>query len=44
METRDAFFWREIDTIRVRGRSASVIVFEPLCRRGEETQTQTDKV
>ena len=44
METRDAFFWREIDTIRVRGRSAPVTVFEPLCRRGEETQTQTEKV
>ena len=44
MATRDAFFWREIDTIRVRGRSAPVTVFEPLCRRGEETQTQTEKV
>jgi adenylate cyclase len=42
--TRDAFFWREIDTIRVRGRSAPVTVFEPLCHRGEETQTQTEKV
>ena len=42
--TRDAFFWREIDTIRVRGRSAPVTVFEPLCRRGEETQTQSEKV
>ena len=44
MATRDAFFWREIDTIRVRGRSAPVTVFEPLCRRGEETQTQSEKV
>jgi adenylate cyclase len=41
--TRDAFFWREIDTIRVRGRSAPVTVFEPLCRRGEETQAQSEK-
>ena len=44
MATRDAFFWREIDTIRVRGRSAPVTVFEPLCRRREETQTQSEKV
>ena len=29
---------------KVRGRSAPVTVFEPLCRRGEETQTQTEKV
>ena len=42
--TSASFVWREIDTIRVRGRSAPVTVFEPLCRRGEETQTQTEKV
>jgi adenylate cyclase len=43
MATGDAFFWREIDTIRVRGRSAPITVFEPLCRRGEETRTQSEK-
>jgi adenylate cyclase len=41
--TGEAFLWREIDTIRVRGRSAPVTVFEPLCRRGEETQAQSEK-
>ncbi len=44
MATGDAFVWREIDTIRVRGRFAPVTVFEPLCRRGEETQTQRERV
>jgi adenylate cyclase len=41
--TGDAFVWREIDTMRVRGRSTPVTVFEPLCRRGEETEAQREK-
>jgi class 3 adenylate cyclase len=42
--TGAAFVWREIDTIRVRGRSAPVTVFEPLARRGEETDGQRERV
>jgi adenylate cyclase len=42
--TGAAFIWREIDTIRVRGRSAPVTVFEPLARRGEETDGQRERV
>jgi adenylate cyclase len=37
------FVWREIDTIRVRGRSAPVTVFEPLARRGEETEAHRER-
>jgi adenylate cyclase len=39
----EAFFWREIDTIRVRGRSAPVTIFEPLARHGEETAAQLQR-
>jgi class 3 adenylate cyclase/CHASE2 domain-containing sensor protein len=38
--TSDRFFWREIATIRVRGRSTPVTVFEPMARRNEETEAQ----
>jgi class 3 adenylate cyclase/CHASE2 domain-containing sensor protein len=41
--TGAAFVWREIDTIRVRGRATPVTVFEPLARRGEETEGQRDR-
>jgi adenylate cyclase len=41
--TGTTFVWREIDTIRVRGRSAPVTVFEPLARRGEESQVQRER-
>jgi adenylate cyclase len=41
--TGDAFVWREIDTIRVRGRSTPVTIFEPLARRGEETETERQR-
>ena len=43
LATKEAFVWREIDTIRVKGRTTPVTVFEPLCRRGEETRTQLEK-
>jgi adenylate cyclase len=36
----DKFVWREIDTIRVRGRSTPVTIFEPLARSGKETEAQ----
>jgi adenylate cyclase len=42
--TGAAFVWREIDTIRVRGRSAAVAVFEPICRGGEETEAERERV
>lgn len=42
--TSAIFVWREIDTIRVRGRSAPVKVFEPLGRRDEETAGQRERV
>ena len=41
--TNAIFVWREIDTIRVRGRSAPLEVFEPLARRGEETEAQLER-
>jgi len=41
--TGAAFVWREIDTIRVRGRSAAVAVFEPICRGGEETEAERER-
>jgi class 3 adenylate cyclase/CHASE2 domain-containing sensor protein len=44
MATGAAFVWREIDTVRVRGRSAPVTVFEPFCRRGEETEAQRERI
>lgn len=42
--TRAAFVWREIDTIRVRGRSAPVTVYEPLARCGQETELQRERI
>jgi adenylate cyclase len=41
--TGTTFVWREIDTIRVRGRSAPVKVFEPSGRRDEETEGQRER-
>jgi adenylate cyclase len=41
--TGETFVWREIDTIRVRERSAQVTVFQPLGRRGEESQAQRER-
>jgi adenylate cyclase len=36
----DAFAWREIDTIRVRGRLQPVTVFEPVALSGQENAEQ----
>ncbi len=38
--TGDAFRWREIDAIRVKGRSAPVSIFEPLAEANKETSEQ----
>jgi adenylate cyclase len=38
--TGSAFIWRELDTIRVQGRSQPVRVFEPLAPTGEATADQ----
>jgi adenylate cyclase len=35
-----AFFWRELDTVRVRGRVQPVRIFEPLARTGQESAEQ----
>ncbi len=41
--TGSAFAWREIDTVRVKGRSGTVGVFEPLCEAAVETAEQGDR-
>ena len=38
--TGDAFAWREIDAIRVKGRDGAVKVFEPLAAMGETSPEQ----
>jgi class 3 adenylate cyclase/CHASE2 domain-containing sensor protein len=40
---REDFVWREIDTIRVPGRTSPVTIFEPLARRGEDTERQRER-
>jgi class 3 adenylate cyclase/CHASE2 domain-containing sensor protein len=35
--TGDAFFWREIDLVRVKGRAGAVKIYEPLALAGQET-------
>jgi adenylate cyclase len=39
-ETGNSFFWREIDTIKVKGRHQAIQVFEPLSPMGRETPEQ----
>ena len=39
--TGDAFAWRELDAIRVKGRSQPVRIYDPLAERGRETPEQT---
>jgi adenylate cyclase len=39
--TGDAFVWRELDAIRVKGRANEVRVYEPLARAGEIAPEQT---
>jgi adenylate cyclase len=34
------FTWRELDSIRVQGRNASVVIYEPFAPQGEETPEQ----
>lgn len=38
-----AFAWREIDTVRVKGRTGTVGVFEPLCEAGNESAEQAER-
>lgn len=38
--TGDAFAWREVDTIRVKGRTGAVTVFEPLAAAADVTAEQ----
>lgn len=39
--TGDSFVWRELDAVRVKGRSHPVNVYEPLANAGEETPEQS---
>jgi adenylate cyclase len=39
--TGAAFVWRELDAIRVKGRSQPVRIYDPLAERGHETPEQT---
>jgi adenylate cyclase len=39
--TGSVFCWRELDAIRVKGRSQPVRIFEPLAEAGQETLEQT---
>jgi adenylate cyclase len=40
---RTAFLWRELDTIRVQGRTEPVHIYEPLAPSGEATPPQTEQ-
>jgi adenylate cyclase len=39
-QSRDAFTWRELDTVRVQGRDEPITVYEPLAEKSKETQEQ----
>lgn len=39
-QSRSAYSWRELDTIRVQGRDEPIRVFEPLADKNQETQEQ----
>jgi class 3 adenylate cyclase len=39
--TGSAFVWRELDAIRVKGRSGAVNIYEPLVEAGQETAEQS---
>jgi adenylate cyclase len=41
--TGSVFRWRELDAIRVKGRSQPVRIFEPLAEAGQETPEQTSR-
>jgi class 3 adenylate cyclase len=42
--TGSAFLWRELDSVRVKGRSAAVNIYEPLAETGQETAEQVSCV
>ncbi len=39
-QSRDAYTWRELDTVRVQGRDEPIRVYEPLAEKNKETQEQ----
>ncbi len=39
-----AFYGRRLDSVQVKGKQHAVSVYEPLCRRGEESQQQRELV
>jgi class 3 adenylate cyclase len=41
--TATTFAWRELDAIRVKGRSAPVKIYEPLAESGQQTPEQSTK-
>lgn len=43
-QARDAFVFRHIDRMRVKGKADAVDVYEPLCRKGEETAALLDEL
>jgi len=41
---QEAFLFRALDRVRVKGKLTAVAIFEPICRRGEETPTLTQEL
>ena len=39
-QSRSAYTWRELDTVKVQGRDEPIIVYEPLAEKSRETQEQ----
>jgi hypothetical protein len=42
--TKDAFVWRELDAILVKGRSHAVNVYEPVAEAGLQTAEQSNSI
>jgi adenylate cyclase len=40
-QSRSAFTWRELDTVKVQGRDEPITVYEPLAEKNKETQEQS---
>jgi adenylate cyclase len=39
-QSKDAFTWRELDTVKVQGRDEPIGIYEPLADKNQETQEQ----